>query len=329
MTMENLHQTSIEQVAELSDRVIQEVEKAVVGKREVLQLMMAAFLSSGGHILLEDYPGLAKTLIANSFAIALGMQFKRIQFTPDLLPGDITGGYVFDGDQNRFMLRKGPIFTHILLADEINRASPKTQSALLEAMQEYQVTLEGETLSLPDPFIVIATQNPIEYEGTFPLPEAQLDRFMVKLSIGYPNPEEEDEILKRRAERKKDVVALQAIISPEIFLEMRAAVEGVYVDADVRRYMVSLAAKSRSHHQVAVGVSPRGSLALLKLTRAWAAIQGRGFVVPDDVKQFIQPALAHRIILDPSLWDTKRSENTVLAEVTRSVSVPVLKPENE
>jgi MoxR-like ATPase len=329
MTMENLCKTNTEQVAELSGRVIQEVEKAVVGKREVLQLMMAAFLSSGGHILLEDYPGLAKTLIANSFAMALGMQFKRIQFTPDLLPGDITGGYVFESDQNRFMLRKGPIFTNILLADEINRASPKTQSALLEAMQEYQVTLEGETLSLPDPFIVIATQNPIEYEGTFPLPEAQLDRFMVKLSIGYPNLEEEDEILKRRAERKKDVVALQAIISPETFLAMRAAVEEVYVDADVRRYMVDLAAKSRSHHQIAVGVSPRGSLALLKLARAWAAIQGRAFVVPDDIKQFIQPALAHRIILDPSLWDTKRSENTVLAEVSRSVPVPVLNPENE
>lgn len=329
MAMENLRKTNIEQVAERSARVIQEVEKAVVGKREVLQLIMAAFLSSGGHILLEDYPGLAKTLIANSFAMALGMKFKRIQFTPDLLPGDITGGYVFESDQNRFMLRKGPIFTNILLADEINRASPKTQSALLEAMQEYQVTLEGETLSLPDPFIVIATQNPIEYEGTFPLPEAQLDRFMVKLSIGYPNPEEEAEILKRRAERKKDVVALQAIISPETFLSMRAAVEEVYVDADVRRYMVNLAVKSRSHHQVAVGVSPRGSLALLKLSRAWAAIQGRGFVVPDDIKQFVQPALAHRIILDPSLWDTKRSENTVLAEVTRSVSVPVLKPDNE
>ena len=291
--------------------------------------MMAAFLSSGGHILLEDYPGLAKTLIANSFAMALGMQFKRIQFTPDLLPGDITGGYVFESDQNRFMLRKGPIFTNILLADEINRASPKTQSALLEAMQEYQVTLEGETLPLPDPFIVIATQNPIEYEGTFPLPEAQLDRFMVKLSIGYPSPEEEDEILKRRAERKKDVVALQAIISPETFLAMRAAVEGVYVDPDVRRYMVDLVAKSRSHRQVAVGVSPRGSLALLKLTRAWAAIQGRSYVMPDDIKQFIQPALAHRIILDPSLWDIKKSENTVIAEVTQSVSVPVLKPENE
>ena len=329
MTKENSSQISIEQVAGLSAQVIQEVEKAVVGKRGVLHLIMAALLSPGGHILLEDYPGLAKTLIANSFAVALGMQFKRIQFTPDLLPGDITGGYVFDSDQNRFMLRKGPIFTHMLLADEINRASPKTQSALLEAMQEYQVTLEGETLPLPEPFIVIATQNPIEYEGTFPLPEAQLDRFMVRLSIGYPSPEEEDEILRRRAERKKDVVPLQAIISPETFLAMRATVEGVYVDPDVRRYMVDLAAKSRTHRQVAVGVSPRGSLALLKLTRAWAAIQGRNFVIPDDIKKFIQPALAHRIILDPSLWDVKNSENNVVPELTHSVSVPVLKTENE
>src|SRR5512147_1944349 len=258
MTMENSTPISIEQVAELSARVIQEVEKAVVGKREVLEQMMAAFLSPGGHILLEDYPGLAKTLIANSFAMALGMQFKRIQFTPDLLPGDITGGYVFDSDQNRFILRKGPIFTNILLADEINRASPKTQSALLEAMQEYQVTLEGETFSLSEPFIVIATQNPIEYEGTFPLPEAQLDRFMVRLSIGYPKVEEEDEILKRRAERKQDIVALQAIIPPETFLEMRAAVEEVYVDPDVRHYIVDLVAKTRLHRQVVVGVSPRG-----------------------------------------------------------------------
>ncbi len=329
MTNENSPKINIEQVAELSALVVQEVEKAVVGKRETLKLMMAAFLSSGGHILLEDYPGLAKTLIANSFAKALGMEFKRIQFTPDLLPGDITGGYVFESEHNRFMLRKGPIFANILLADEINRASPKTQSALLEAMQEYQVTLEGETLSLPEPFIVIATQNPIEYEGTFPLPEAQLDRFMVKLSIGYPHPEEEDEILKRRAERKKDIVAINAIISPETFLGMRAATEEVYVDPDVRRYMVDLAAKSRFHRQVAVGISPRGSLALLKLICAWAAIQGRSYVVPDDVKQFIQPALAHRIILDPSLWDVKKSENTVIAEISQSVSVPVLKSENE
>jgi MoxR-like ATPase len=255
------------------------------------------------------------------------MEFKRIQFTPDLLPGDITGGYVFESEHNRFMLRKGPIFTNILLADEINRASPKTQSALLEAMQEYQVTLEGQTLTLPEPFIVVATQNPIEYEGTFPLPEAQLDRFMVKLSIGYPTPDEEDEILKRRAERKQDTVALEKVISPETFLEMRATVEGVYVDPDVRRYMVDLAEKSRSHRQVAVGVSPRGSLALLKLTRAWAAIQGRNYVVPDDVKRFIQPALAHRIILDPSLWDVKKSENAIITEITQSVSVPVLKAE--
>jgi len=329
MTNENSTKINIEQVAELSAQVVQEVEKAVVGKQETLKLMMAAFLSSGGHILLEDYPGLAKTLIANSFARALGMEFKRIQFTPDLLPGDITGGYVFESEHNRFMLRKGPIFANILLADEINRASPKTQSALLEAMQEYQVTLEGETLSLPEPFIVIATQNPIEYEGTFPLPEAQLDRFMVKLSIGYPRPEEEDEILKRRAERKKDIVAVNAIISTETFLGMRAATEEVYVDPDVRRYMVDLAAKSRFHRQVAVGISPRGSLALLKLTRAWAAIQGRSYVIPDDVKQFIQPALAHRIILDPSLWDIKKSENAVIAEISQSVSVPVLKSENE
>ena len=324
MAIETSPKISIEQVAERSARVVQEVEKAVVGKREVLNLMMAAFLSSGGHILLEDYPGLAKTLIANSFAKALGMEFKRIQFTPDLLPGDITGGYVFDSEHNSFQLRKGPIFANLLLADEINRASPKTQSALLEAMQEYQVTLEGETLALPQPFIVIATQNPIEYEGTFPLPEAQLDRFIVKLSIGYPTPEEEDEILRRRAERKQDIVELQAILSPDIFLAMRNAVEDVYVDPDVRRYMVDLAAKSRSQSQVAVGASPRGSLALLKLTRAWAAIQGRAYVVPDDVKRFFQPALAHRIILDPSLWDTKRSEDTVLAEITHAVPVPVL-----
>jgi len=304
--------------------VIREVEKAVVGKRPVLSMMMAALLSSGGHILLEDFPGLAKTLIANSFATALGMSFKRIQFTPDLLPGDITGGYVFNSGQNQFTLRKGPIFANILLADEINRASPKTQSALLEAMQEYQVTLEGETQGLPLPFIVIATQNPIEYEGTFPLPEAQLDRFFVRLSIGYPTPEEEDEILRQRSERRKDGVDLQAVISPETFLAMRAAVEDVYVDPDVRRYIVDLVAKTRQHRQVVVGASPRASIALLKLAKAWAAIEGRNFVVPDDVKLFVQPVLAHRIVLDPTLWDVKTSDRAVIEEVVRLVPVPVL-----
>ncbi len=327
MTMNQIASARVEETASLCDQVIREVEKAVIGKRQVLELMMAAFLSSGGHILLEDYPGLAKTLIANSFAEALGMTFKRIQFTPDLLPGDITGGYVFNTSQNQFQLRKGPVFTHILLADEINRASPKTQSALLEAMQEYQVTLEGERLTLPTPFIVIATQNPIEYEGTFPLPEAQLDRFMVRLSIGYPTLQEEDEILRRRAERGQDVVALNAVINPEAFLSMREVVESVYVDPEVRRYMVDLVAATRRHRQVVVGVSPRGSLALLKLSRAWAVLHGRGFVVPDDIKQFTQPALAHRIILDPSLWEVKKNDNAVIDDVARSVPVPVLKSE--
>jgi MoxR-like ATPase len=318
---------TLEETAELCAQVISEVEKAVVGKREVLSLMMAAFLSSGGHLLLEDYPGLAKTLIANSFAQALGLNFKRIQFTPDLLPGDITGGYVYDSNRNQFTLRKGPIFTNILLADEINRASPKTQSALLEAMQEYQVTLEGETQDLPLPFIVIATQNPIEYEGTFPLPEAQLDRFMVKLPIGYPKPEEEDEILRRRTERQRDEVTLRAVITPETFVCMRTAVEQVYVDPDVRRYMVDLAAKTRVQRQVIVGASPRGSLALLKLARGWAAMAGRSFVIPDDVKRFALPVLAHRIILDPSLWDMRTTDGAVIDAVVRSVPVPVLPAE--
>lgn len=327
MTTRQPASLTCEETAGLCALVIQEVEKAIVGKRPVLGLMMAAFLSSGGHILIEDYPGLAKTLIANSFAAALGMSFKRIQFTPDLLPGDITGGYVFNSGQNQFVLRKGPIFTNILLADEINRASPKTQSALLEAMQEGHVTLEGETQQLPLPFIVVATQNPIEYEGTFPLPEAQLDRFIVRLSVGYPEPEEEDQILKHRAERGKDEVQLQAVITPETFLAMRAAVEDVYMDPDVRRYIVDLVAKTRKHRQIVVGASPRASLALLKLARAWAAIQGRGYVIPDDIKPFVQPVLAHRVVLDPTLWDVRTSDRTVIEEVSRSVPVPVLPEE--
>ncbi len=329
MTTDISTHLSIEQVADLSARVIQEVEKSVIGKHTVLNQMMAAFLSSGGHILLEDYPGLAKTLIANSFASALGLEFNRIQFTPDLLPGDITGGYVFDSNHNLFELRKGPLFTNILLADEINRASPKTQSALLEAMQEYQVTLEGESSPLPNPFIVIATQNPIEYEGTFPLPEAQLDRFMVKLSIGYPLPEEEAEILKRRTERKQDKVVLQAVITPETFRAMQVCVEQVYVDPDVQRYMVDLVAATRNHPHVVVGVSPRGSLALLKLARSWAAIQGREFVIPDDIKVFTGPALAHRLLLDPNLWGSKKTDNAIIKEVVSLVSVPVIQPSHE
>ncbi len=315
---------SILQVAAKSQQIIQEVERAIVGKQAVLEKLMAAALVSGGHVLMEDYPGLAKTMIAKSFAVALGLEFKRIQFTPDLLPGDITGGYVYDRDQNRFVLRKGPIFANIILADEINRASPKTQSALLEAMQEYQVTLEGETMRLPEPFIVLATQNPIEYEGTFPLPEAQLDRFIMKLSVGYPSPDEEQEILRRRRTRRTDEFDLKQITDADELLGLRDAIERVHVDPDIERYMVELVGATRKRRQVAVGASPRGSLALLKLARAWAAMQGRDYVLPDDVKLFVRPALIHRLILEPDLWMTRQAADDVITDVTRSVAVPVV-----
>ncbi len=324
MTNEDPREMTLEELVSCSGQIIAEVEKAIIGKRDALDRLLAALLSNGGHILIEDYPGLAKTLIANSFAAALGLQFRRIQFTPDLLPADITGGYMFDNRHNGFELHKGPIFTNILLADEINRASPKTQSALLEAMQEYQVTLEGDSLALPDPFIVVATQNPIEYEGTFPLPEAQLDRFLIKLRIGYPAPEEEQEILERRRQRKEDRILLHAAVTPQMFSAMRQCVEEVFVHPDVERYIVDLVAATRHHPQVAIGISPRGSLALLKLTRAWAAIHGRSYVLPDDVKQFAHAALSHRIILEPSLWGSKTAENAVIDEVLRAVPVPVI-----
>jgi MoxR-like ATPase len=313
----------IREVAALSAKIIAEVSKAIVGKQALLEQIMTTFLA-GGHVLLEDYPGLAKTLIANSFASSLGMDFKRIQFTPDLLPGDITGGYIFNRAQNEFVLRKGPVFTNILLADEINRASPRTQSALLEAMQENQVTLEGETARLPDPFIAVATQNPIEYEGTFPLPEAQLDRFMIKLAVGYPSAEDEQEILHRRRDRKQDVVKLEPITDIEGLLAMRRAVEEVYLTEDLEKYIVGLVTRTRTHRQVAVGASPRGSIALLKLSRAWAAIQGRDYVLPDDVKRFAIPALHHRLILQPDLWTSPRAADSVLAEIIQSTPVPVI-----
>ena len=312
----------ISPVSMLSGRVIDQVERAVVGKRPLLERIMAAILG-GGHILLEDYPGLAKTLIANSFATALGLAFKRIQFTPDLLPGDITGGYVFDRVQSRFELRKGPLFANIILADEINRASPKTQSALLEAMQEYQVTLEGETIKLPEPFVVIATQNPIEYEGTFPLPEAQLDRFLMKLAVGYPSVEDEQEILRRRRARQRDEFDLEQVTSAGELLAMRQAIEAVHVEPDIERYIVALTAATRERRQVAVGASPRGSLTLLKLSRAWAAMQRRDYVLPDDVKRFVEPALVHRLILQPDLWLQRHAAEEVLADILRSVPVPV------
>jgi MoxR-like ATPase len=309
-------------VSVLAGEIIAQVERAVVGKRRLLELIVAAVLA-GGHILLEDYPGLAKTLVANSLAAVLGLDFKRIQFTPDLLPGDITGGYVYDRGTGRFELRRGPLFANVILADEINRASPKTQSALLEAMQEFQVTLEGETIKLPEPFVVMATQNPIEYEGTFPLPEAQLDRFLVKLAVGYPSPGDEQEILRRRRERRQDNMELERVTGAAELLAMRRAIEEVYVDPDLETYIVTLVQATRQRRQVAVGASPRGSLALLKLSRAQAAMLGRDYLLPDDVKAFVRPALVHRLILEPDLWMKRHAAEEILDEILHSVPVPV------
>jgi MoxR-like ATPase len=303
--------------------IILEIERAVVGKHDLLETVMAAVLA-GGHILLEDFPGLGKTLIARSLASVLDLDFKRIQFTPDLLPSDITGGYVLNRIDSRFELRKGPIFANIILADEINRASPKTQSALLEAMQEKQVTLEGETMRLPEPFVVLATQNPIEYEGTFPLPEAQLDRFMLKLSVGYPTLEEEAQILRFRRERQQDEVALSQVTHAGQILDMIRAVETVHVHQDLERYIAAIVHATRQDRRVAVGASPRGSLAFLKMARAYAALEGRDYVIPDDIKRFAAPVLSHRLILQPEHWMIHRVAEEIIDQVFAQVPVPVI-----
>jgi len=315
--------TGDKSVASLGHQVIAEVERAVVGKHDLLEMIMCAVLA-GGHVLLEDYPGLGKTLIARSFASALGLEFKRIQFTPDLLPGDITGGYVLDRNKNKFELRKGPVFTNVLLADEINRASPKTQSALLEAMQEAQVTLEGESLPLAEPFVVLATQNPIEYEGTFPLPEAQLDRFMLKLTVGYPSVQQEQEILQRRRQRMQEEVNLRQVTGSEQILELRDLVEGVHVDADLETYIANLVHATRQDRRVAVGASPRGSLAFLKMARAAAALAGRKYVLPDDIKRFATPVLGHRLLLQPEYWMSRSVTGDVIRDVMQKIPVPVI-----
>jgi MoxR-like ATPase len=316
-----MEEMELSEVSERCTKIIAEVERAVVGKRPVLELVMLAILS-GGHILFEDYPGLAKTLTAKSFAAALGLEFKRIQFTPDLLPGDVTGTHIYNQKTGEFELKLGPIFANIVLADEINRAPPKTQAALLEAMQESQVTLEGETLPLPEPFIVIATENPIEYEGTFPLPEAQIDRFLVRLEIGYPGHAEEVEILRRRRARRTDEVRIDPVIDGAELLEMRAALEEVYLDPDIEDYIVSLVEATRADPQVYLGASPRGSLALMKLSRAKAALEGRDFVLPDDVKAVAKPALVHRLILKPELWMRELAAEEVIERALATVPVP-------
>jgi MoxR-like ATPase len=308
-------------VKELSERVLDEVERAVVGKRRALELVLKGFLADG-HVLLEDYPGLAKTLAARSFAQVLSMRFARIQFTPDLMPSDVTGSSIWNQREADFEFRPGPIFTNLLLADEINRAPPKTQAALLEAMQERQATIEGRTHQLEHPFLVIATQNPIEYEGTYPLPEAQLDRFLLRAAFGYPSREDETEVLGRRIERRADDVELETVIDRKTLLEMQTAIEHVYVADSVRRYCVDLVAATRESSSAAVGASPRGSLALLKLARCTAALAGRDYVVPDDVKAIAVSALAHRLVLRPELWVQRVSAEDVVRDVLSAVPTP-------
>jgi MoxR-like ATPase len=311
----------VSRVHELSGRVLDEVEKAVVGKREPLELVFLGFLADG-HVLLEDYPGLAKTLAARSFAQVLDMEFARIQFTPDLMPSDVTGSSIWNQRDGDFEFRPGPIFTNLLLSDEINRAPPKTQAALLEAMQERQATIEGLTHMLPMPFLVIATQNPIEYEGTYPLPEAQLDRFLLRTAFGYPTREDEVDVLGRRIERGSEDIELQAVIDRETLLEMQRAVEDVYVADGIREYCVDLVVATRASQSAAVGASPRGSLALLKLARCRAAVKGRDYVLPDDVKAIAVPALAHRLVLRPELWVQRITAEDVVREVLETVPTP-------
>ena len=301
--------------------ILDEVERAIVGKRDALELILLALLGDG-HVLLEDYPGLAKTLIARSFASATSLQFSRIQFTPDLMPSDVTGSSIFDQRGGEFSFRPGPIFTNLLLADEINRAPPKTQAALLEAMQERQVTTEGATRPLDAPFLVLATQNPIEYEGTYPLPEAQLDRFVMRIGVGYPSREHEIEMLGRRLERGEDEVALAPVVDAPTLIEMQRALEQVHVAESIEAYIVDIVSATRDSKRLAVGASPRGSLALMKLSRARAALAGRDFVVPEDVKSVAVPALAHRLTLKPELWVQRIRGEDVVGEALETVPTP-------
>jgi MoxR-like ATPase len=309
------------EVAPAVARILDEVERAVVGKRAVLELVMMGLLADG-HVLIEDYPGLAKTLLARSFATAMGLDFKRIQFTPDLMPSDVTGTSLYNQRTADFEFRRGPVFANILLADEINRAPAKTQAALLEAMQERQVSIDGVTHPLERPFLVLATQNPIEYEGTYPLPEAQLDRFLMRIGIGYLGRDEEWRMLQRRMERLADEVALERVVDAPALIAMQQAVERVHVSEPIGYYVIDLVAATRTNPKVQVGASPRGTLAVMKLARARAALEGRDFVTPEDVKAIAIPALAHRLILRPELWVQRVSSDTVVAECLAAVPTP-------
>jgi MoxR-like ATPase len=310
-------------VQELATAVADAVEQAIIGKREAVEMVLFALLADG-HVLIEDLPGLGKTLLARSFAQVCAMDFARIQFTPDLIPSDITGASIYDRSSGNFTFERGPIFTNILLADEINRAPGKTQAALLEAMEERQVTLENMTRQLESPFLVLATQNPIEYEGTYPLPEAQLDRFLVRIAIGYPSEYAERDILLERARRRRERIELEPICDQQALRAMQAAIEEVHVAPPLAEYAVAIARATRDSPQLAVGASPRGSLALMKLARARAAYLGRDFVTPDDIKAMSIPALAHRLTLAPELWVQRIDPAEAVRAAVASVPVPVL-----
>ncbi|BDX29626.1 methanol dehydrogenase transcriptional regulator MoxR [Mycobacterium antarcticum] len=312
---------SVTTTAAQSEAVLDEIQRVVVGRRPALTLILTALLS-GGHVLIEDLPGLGKTLIARCFAAALGCQFKRVQFTPDLLPADLLGSTIYDMQSGRFEFRPGPIFANLLLADEINRTPPKTQAALLEAMAEHQVSIDGVTHPLPDPFIVLATDNPIEYEGTYPLPEAQLDRFAIRLELRYLTERDEASMLRRRLDRGSAEPAVERVVDAGELLAMRESVEQVTVHEDVLQYVVSLAVASRQHAQVAVGASPRAELDLVQLARARALLAGRDYVIPEDVKALAVPAMAHRISLRPEMWVRQVRTADVVEELLRRIPVP-------
>ena len=316
--MTELH---LDEVRTLSDRIIDEVEKAVVGKRDALELVLLGLLADG-HVLIEDFPGLAKTLVARSFAQVSSMSFSRIQFTPDLMPGDVTGSSIYNQRTSDFEFVPGPVFANLLLADEINRAPPKTQASLLEAMQERQVTIDGSTHVLERPFLVLATQNPIEYEGTYPLPEAQLDRFLLRISIGYPDRDEEWTVLSRRGARKQDEVELEPVVDAPTLVAMQRAIEDVHVSESVGLYMVDVVQATRDSARTDVGASPRGSLALYKLARCRAALRGRDYVLPDDVKAIAAPALGHRLTLKPELWVRRVRPEAIVADILETVAAP-------
>ena len=313
------------QTAERCARILDEVERAVVGNRRALELVLIGILA-GGHILIEDLPGLGKTLIARSFAQVLGLQFTRIQFTPDLLPSDVVGAPMYDQRTGEMEFRPGPVFTQLLLADEINRTPPKPQAALLEAMGEGQVSMDGQTRLLPQPFVVLATDNPIEYEGTYELPEAQLDRFLLRLRLGYLQTADEVAMLQRRLDRRTENAVLEQVTDAAELIAMRTSLEDVEVSPDLLEYAVALVRATRGHRQIQVGASPRGGLALVQLARGQALLQLRDYVTPDDIKQIAVPALAHRVTLRPELWVRQVSPDDVVAGLLSTVPTPRTEP---